>query len=136
MIQRSVGMYIANQLKDQILTPKQQAQADAEAGVVAAPAGQQVRYVAEEEYDDLDGQILRDENGNSLGRAYRVPSVAIYVITKDGRNPAAALRRAIEAGGADLHFLTNDQGRITSVVYIADASTAPVGIEGARADDV
>ncbi|MGC4191737.1 MAG: hypothetical protein QM589_11345 [Thermomicrobiales bacterium] len=134
MIQRSVGMYIANQLKDQILTPKQQAQADAEAGI--APAGQQIRSIAEEEYDDLDGQILRDENGNSLGRAYRVPSVAIYVITKDGRNPAGALRRAIEAGGADLHFLTNDQGRITSVVYVADAQTAPSGIEGARADDV
>jgi len=134
MIQRSVGMYIANQLKEQILTPKQQAEADAAAGAVAA--GQPVRYVAEEEYDDLDGQILRDEDGNSLGRAYRVPSVAIYVITKDGRNPAAALRRAIEAGGADLHFLTNDQGRITSVVYIADQQTAPAGIEGARADDV
>lgn len=134
MIQRSVGMYIANQLKDQILTPKQQAQADAEAG--GAPSGQQIRYPAEEEYDDLDGQILRDGDGNSLGRAYRVPSVAIYVITKDGRNPAATLRRAIEEGGADLHFLTNDQGRITSVVYVADAPSAPTGIEGVRADDV
>ncbi|MGB3330213.1 MAG: hypothetical protein WBA46_14735 [Thermomicrobiales bacterium] len=134
MIQRSVGMYIANQLKDQILTPKQQA--EAEAGAVEAQGGQPVRYVAEEEYDDLDGQILRDADGNSLGRAYRVPSVAIYVITRDGRNPAASLRRAIEAGGADLHFLTNDQGRITSVVYIADQQTAPTGIEGARADDV
>jgi len=136
MIQRSVGMYIANQLKDQILTPKQQAQADAEAGVAAGTAGQQVRYIAEEEYDDLDGQILRDGDGNSLGRAYRVPSVAIYVITRDGRNPAATLRRAIEEGGADLHFLTNDQGRITSVVYVADAPSAPTGIEGVRADDV
>lgn len=135
MIQRSVGMYIANQLKDQILTPKQQAEAEA-AGGVAPVAGQPARAVAEEDYDDLDGQILRDENGNSLGRAYRVPSVAIYVITKDARNPAAALRRAIEAGGADLHFLTNDQGRISSVVYIADAQSAPSGIEGARADDV
>ncbi|MGC4107979.1 MAG: hypothetical protein QM753_16775 [Thermomicrobiales bacterium] len=135
MIQRSVGMYIANQLKDQILTPKQQAQADAEAGIAPA-AAQQVRYPQEEEYDDLDGQILRDADGNSLGRAYRVPSVAIYVISRDGRNPAAALRRAIEDGGADLHFLTNDQGRITSVVYIADQQTAPTGIEGARADDV
>lgn len=133
MLQRKLGMYVANKIKDEIMAPPR-------------PAADEVgdsrrderpdRYEREERYDELDGQILRDGEGNSLGRAYRVPDVAVYVIARDGRNPSADLARAIKDDPSRLVFQTTESGRISSVIYIADEAPSVGGLRGARADDV
>jgi len=129
MLQRRLGMYVANKIKDEIMAPPRPAADD-------AGDERHDRYEREERYDELDGQILRDAEGNSLGRAFRVPDVAVYVIARDGRNPSADLTRAIQNDPSRIVFQTTSSGRISSVIYIADEAPSVGGLRGARADDV
>ncbi|HEU0165649.1 MAG TPA: hypothetical protein VFQ54_11450 [Thermomicrobiales bacterium] len=137
MVQRKLGMYVANKIKDEIMaSPKPGEAIDPATGaVVAAQDGRTTTFVRQDQ-DDLHGQIVRDADGNAIGRAFRVTDVAVYVIARDGRNPGADLTRAIQTDAAHMHFQTTPNGRITSIIYVADENPSATGLHGARADEV
>jgi len=136
MVQRKIGMFVANKIKDEILATPKQTEGGEQEGVRDERYDRYERD-SRDTYDALDGQILRDGDGRSLGRAYRVQDVGIYVIARDGRNPAADLRRAIEEDPSRLHFQTADNGRITAIIYVADETSGGAGaVHAARPDDV
>ncbi len=138
MVQRKLGMYVANRIKDEIMaSPKPATEVQGDGDYRRDERSERSeRHARVEDADDLHGQIVRDDEGNAIGRAYRVPDVALYVIARDGRNPAAELTRAIHQDASRLVFQSTANGRITSLIYVADESPSVGGLHGARADDV
>lgn len=125
MMQRTIGVYIANKIKDEIFSPQQVETEDGE-----------IEYI-EPEHDPLDGELIRDDQGRSLGRAYRVPDVAVYVVSGNNVDPDAELDRALNDPGAEtiIHW---EGDRIAALVYIPEQarSNASTGVRGVRAEDV
>lgn len=125
MMQRTVGMYIANKIKDEIFSPQQVETEDGE-----------IEYI-EPEHDPLDGQLIRDDQGRSIGRAYRVPDVAVYVVSGNNADPDVELERALNDPEAEtiIHW---EGDRIAALVYVPEQarSSAATGIHGVRAEDV
>jgi hypothetical protein len=127
MMQRTVGMYIANRIKDELLKPP-------------VPVDEEVDESGEvrEVYEDpLDGEVIRNDAGETLGVAHRLANVAVYVVGNRGVNANAEMERALE--DPETEIVIHRQGReITALVYIPSvAARAPQSAtRGFRADDV
>ena len=125
MMQRTVGMYIANKIKDEIFSPQQVETEDGE-----------IEYI-EPEHDPLDGELIRDDQGRTIGRAYRVPEIAVYVVAGNNVDPDAELDHALNDPEAEtiIHWEGN---RIAALVYVSKQtrSGAGSGVQGVRAEDV
>ncbi len=124
MMQRTVGMYIANKIKDEILNP---------------PASTKEEYIEEEEaYEDpLDGEVITNADGAVLGIAHRMRDVAVYVVGSRSANANTELERAMNDPEAEV--IIHREGRqITALVYIpSETAELPMsGGQGFRADEV
>lgn len=124
MLQRNIGMYIANKVKDEIFRPEE---IEDEHG--------EVQYL-EPANDPLDGELIRDSAGAVLGRAYRVPA-AVYVVASGDANGDVALEAALNDPEHEtiIHWEGNEIGALVFVSSAARAS-AETGPRGFRADDV
>lgn len=124
MMQRSIGMYIANKVKDEIFRPEQ---VEDEQGAV---------HYVEQEHDPLDGELIRDNSGAVLGRAYRVPA-AVYVVASGEVDADVALENALNDPDHEtiIHWEGNEIGALVFVSSAARESAAK-GPRGFRADDV
>lgn len=125
MIQRNIGLFLANKIKDEIFAPQ----------AVENEEGE-IEYI-EPEHDPLDGELIRDNEGRALGRAYRVPDVAVYVVSGNNIDPDQELDRALNDPEAEtiIHW---EGDRITALVYIPEQArtNAATGVHGLRADDI
>ena len=121
-MQRMAGAYIANRIKQELFPSP--TEPDEESGEVTAAV------------DELDGQVVHDDEGRAIGRAYRLPDVAVYVVT-DNERPEDALVRALRDPDCELIFQT-EAGRATAVIYIPEPLQEPsrANVRGIRADDV
>ena len=124
MMQRSIGMYIANKVKDEIFRPEEVETEDGE-----------VQYV-EQTHDPLDGELIRDNSGAVLGRAYRVPA-SVYVVASGDVDADVALENALNDPDHEtiIHWEGNEIGALVFVSSEAKQSAAK-GPRGFRADDV
>ncbi|MCA9834232.1 MAG: hypothetical protein KC435_09815 [Thermomicrobiales bacterium] len=126
MMQRTIGTYIANKVKDEIFKPTDMVEDD---------AGDEVHYV-EQMSDALHGELIRDSSGAVLGRAYRVPA-AIYVVAANDADVHAALERTLNDPEHEtiLHW---DGSEIGALVFVSGdvRANAESGPRGFRADDV
>lgn len=123
-MQRMAGTYIANRIKQELFDSPQ-------------ANDDEVTEVDEvDEADELDGQIVHDDQGQAIGRAYRLAEVGVYVVTDDG-HPEAALLRALRDPDCHIIFQTAG-GRATAIIYVPEpVAEAPRGtVRGMRADDV
>ncbi len=124
MMQRSIGMYIANKVKDEIFRPEEVETEDGE-----------VQYI-QQENDPLDGELIRDNSGAVLGRAYRVPA-SVYVVASGDVDADVALENALNDPDHEtiIHWEGNEIGALVFVSSEAKQSAAK-GPRGFRADDV
>lgn len=125
MMQRTIGMYIANKVKDEIFRPEEVE--DEETG--------EVQYV-EQSHDPLDGELIRDSHGAVLGRAFRVPA-NVYVVADSDANADAALDAALN--DPDHETIIHWEGdAIGALVFVSSDARAQAskGPRGFRADDV
>lgn len=124
MMQRSIGMYIANKVKDEIFRPEEVATEDGE-----------VQYI-QQDHDPLDGELIRDNSGAVLGRAYRVPA-AVYVVASGDVDADVALEHALNDPEHEtiIHWEGNEIG---ALVFVSSAAreSASKGPRGFRASDV
>ena len=84
---------------------------------------------------DMDGQMISDENGQTIGRAFRLPGVALYVVATGTMPNEDELKRCL-AEANPRTFLHTEDGRLTGVIFVPDASHFPKRVVGGRADDV
>ncbi len=125
MMQRTVGMYIANKIKDEFLNPQDPEQEEVEAVEVQETA------------DALDGQSIANADGQVLGVARRVRNVPVYVVGRNGSNVNTELDRALN--DPDAEIIVHREGRtVTAIVYVPSANaTLPTGpTHGFRSDEV
>ena len=124
MMQRSIGMYIANKVKDEIFRPEEVETEDGE-----------VQYI-QQENDPLHGELIRDNSGAVLGRAYRVPA-SVYVVASGDVDADVALENALNDPDHEtiIHWEGNEIGALVFVSSEAKQSAAK-GPRGFRADDV
>ena len=123
MMQRTIAAYVANKVKDEIFNPKQ---VDEEGET----------HIVEPDVDPLDGELIRDSEGRSLGRAYRVPTAAVYVVSGNNADPDAELERALNDPETEtiIHW---EGDQIGALVFVpSQARSGPQGVMGVRADDV
>ncbi len=116
-MQKMGASYVAKRIADQLMAPP------AKRAEPSEPAA------------DPDGEVFHDEEGQPLGTAYRVPGVAVYVVSDGYDSPQDELERCLAEPESRLFFHTED-GRITGLVYVPDPSRAPRRVEAIRADDV
>lgn len=126
MMQRTVGMYIANKIKDEILNPPSAAAQD--------------EYIEEEEaYEDsLDGEVVTNAAGDVLGVAHRLQNVALYVVGSRTAVANTEMERALNDPDAEV-IVHREGRRITALVYVpSETATMPSASngQGFRADEV
>jgi len=120
MVPKIAGQYIVKRLSDQIMAPPAQ-----------RPAAAQVEDAAE----DLDGQIVTDEDGQSVGTARRLADVAVYVVSDGFDDLESELLRAVNERESRLLIRSVD-GRIAALIYVPDPASAPKRVVGIRSDDI
>lgn len=123
MMQKQIGMFIANKVKDEIFKPEP----------VETEDGETV-YV--QQHDPLDGEIIRDNSGTVLGRAKRVQAAVYVVVGADG-DASTELDRTLNDPDHEtiIHWEDNEIG---ALVFVASdiRAQAQAGPRGFRADDV
>lgn len=124
MMQRTVGMYIANRIKDEILKPP-----------TAEEVYEDEGYEPEE--DLLDGETVTNAEGQVLGVAHRLHNVKVYVVGSRTANANVELERAMH--DPDAEVIIHREGRtITALMYVPTetAQLPSSGGAGLRADEV
>jgi len=131
-VQRVVGGFVAKQVKDILLAPpKPPAEAGSADEAEVGPTEGEIEATAE-----ADEGEFTDEEGRSLGMAYRLPGVAVWVVADRRGERWDELERCLAEPGARL-FLQRERGRVTAIIYAADPTRPPrPRAEGLRADDV
>jgi hypothetical protein len=89
----------------------------------------------EEWVDELDGQPFHDEEGQSLGTAFRLAEVGVYVVSNGYGRPAVEFERALLDPETRLFWRTVD-GRVVALIYVPDPARAPAPPVAMRADDI
>ena len=117
-MQRVVGGYLAKRIGDELFS---------------APARPTVPGPTADD-DDPDQLVLADETGRPLGTAYRLPEVAVYVVS-DGHGHRQDELAWCVADPEGRLFVQRDGGRITGLIYAPAPGRPPTG-EGLRADEV
>lgn len=127
MMQRTIGMYLANRIKDEIFSsPAEEEEFDNE----------QSAQPTVSHHDPLDGELIRDDQGRSLGRAYRVPTANVYVVAGNNANPDKALEQALNDPNAQTIIHWQDD-QIAALIFVPEnVVEASSGMHGFRADDV
>ena len=123
MVQKIGASYIAKRIADHVMAPPAPAAEPAEATAPREPAG------------EPDGQVVHDEEGRDIGRAYRVPGVAVYVVWDGYGDRAEELERCLAEPESRLFFRTEGR-RITGLIYASDPNRPSRRVQGLRADDV
>jgi predicted RNA-binding protein YlqC (UPF0109 family) len=123
-MQRTVGMYIANRIKDEILKPP--------------TVEEEVNDTYQEpEEDHLDGETVTNAEGQVLGVAHRLHEVKVYVVGGRTANTNLELERAMHDPDAEV-IIHREGRRITALMYVpSQTATLPsTGGPGLRADEV
>jgi hypothetical protein len=128
MVQRIGAQYLVKRITDYVTAPPPEAEAPVQPGAEAAPPAAIRR-------PELDGEEIRDDEGQRLGTARWVRDIAVYVVTDGFGDRVEALQRCIGDPETRVLFHTVD-GRLAGLIYVPDPNKAPANAGGMRADDV
>jgi hypothetical protein len=79
--------------------------------------------------------LVNDENGRSIGTAYRVADVAVYVVTNPQFDRAAELQQSLSDPETQIYF-HHENGRLVGIIYAPSKTRSLGDVQGGRADDV
>jgi hypothetical protein len=128
MVQKIGAQYLVKRVTDYVMAPPTQAGEPAPGETATAPP-------AAAGGPDLDGEQIRDDEGQRLGTARRLRDVAVYVVSDGFGDRVEALQRCIEDPETRVLFHTVD-GRLAGLIYVPDPGKAPASSGGMRADEV
>ena len=119
-MQKVVGGYLVKRIESELFAPP------AQPAKSSPPAD-----------DDVDGdrRFVSDERRRRLGTAYRVPGVAVYVVSDGHGYRQDELEWCLGDPDSRL-FVERDGGRITGLIYAPASARRRRRVEGLRADDV
>ena len=132
MVQKIGAQYIAKRVADQLLNPTSTAQPTTE---TAQPVQAQAPAAAAGRSQFPDVITVNDETGRSIGSAYRVSDVAVYVVTSPVQDRAAELEHSFSDSETQIYF-HHENGRLAGIIYAPARSRTLGNLQGGRADDV
>jgi hypothetical protein len=100
------------------------------------PAQQQAYQAPVEEYDEFDGEIVNDEEGNAIGTAHRMRSIGIYLVSDSHGNLEKELQDCIEDEESRKYFIRDKRGRLTGVIFAPHQDRMPTRAQALRADEI
>ena len=121
-MQKVVGGYLVKRIEAELFAPPAQAAEPKPSPDEAAP-------------DALDRLDVADERGRPLGTAFRLPGVAVYVVS-DGHGYRQDELEWCLADPSSRVFVQRDGGRITGLVYAPARKRPRRRVEALRADEV
>ena len=125
-MQRTIATYLAARVKDEIFAkPNQETE----------PEQEQIEAPAQVEHDPLDGELIRDDDGNPLGRATRMQDISVYVVAPRSASAEHEFQRGLEDPETEVIWHQED-GRITALIYVPTQGSMAGETEGFRPDDV
>jgi hypothetical protein len=130
LVQKIGAQYLVKRISDYVTAP-QPAEDSEQPQPVDAPS----RPVEESVPDLLDGQVVRNEEGQSVGIARRVHEVSVYVIGEGFGDRVQMVQDAIDDPDSNILFHSVD-GRLAGIIYVPDPSKRVAKSTGMRADDV
>ena len=125
-MQKIGAQYLVKRISDYVTAPPPQANED-------EPAPAAAKAVASG--PDLDGEEIRDDEGQRLGTARRLHNVAVYVVSDGFGDRTELLQQCLDDPESRVLFHTVD-GRLAGLIYVPDPSKAPPRTGGMRADEV
>ncbi len=118
-MQKMVGGYLVKRIGDELFSaPPQRAESEP----------------SREEDDDADRLVLTDDEGRPLGTAYRLPGVAVYVVSDGHGHRQDDLEWCLGEGEGRV-FVQREGGRIVGLIYAPTASAA-TAVAALRAEEV
>jgi hypothetical protein len=133
VVQKIGAQYLAKKIADQMLNPTPAAQpaaADqAQSMQSSATASSSPRSQGSEML------LVNDENGRSIGAAYRVADVAVYVVTNPQFDRASELQQSLSDPETQIYF-HHENGRLAGIIYAPSKTRSLGDVQGGRADDV
>jgi hypothetical protein len=128
MVQKIGAQYLVKRVTDYVMAPPASA---AEPESEQQPSSSAPEVIG----PDLDGEEIRDDEGQRLGIARRLRDVAVYIVSDGFGDRLAVLQQAFEDPETKVLFHTVD-GRLAGLIYVPDPSKAPPRAGGMRADEV
>jgi hypothetical protein len=131
MVQKIGAQYLMKRVSDYVTAPP--ATAEAKATEPTEPRATAAHDI--DESNNLDGEAIRDDDGQVIGIARRVRDVAVYVISDTSANRLDVLHGCVDDPESRVLFQTVD-GRLVGLIYVPDPDKAPPRVGGFRADDI
>jgi hypothetical protein len=131
MVQKIGAQYLVKRISDYVTAPPATAESKAMESTETRPT------IAEtlEDGHDLDGEAIRDDDGQVIGIARRIRNIAVYVISDTSTHRLEALQECVDDPESRVLFQTVD-GRLAGLIYVPDPEKAPPRVGGFRADDI
>ena len=144
-MQRVAGQFVVKKFADQLLgsdeKPAQQNQNQQQGGAPEqqnqqqyAPAPQ--AGAAQVSGGELNGNMIYDDDGNRLGIARHVSEVSVYLISHNATELNRTLQQAVNDPDTEIRFSTDNNGRVTGLIYVPSSARAAQSIPGIRSDDI
>ena len=129
-MQRVGASYVGKKVYDYLMTPSEKPEEpEPETGPVEPVA------VAAPIEDGIDGQLIRDDEGQPLGTARRVAGVGVYLVSDGYINATREFAEILSEPETRLLW-REEEGRITALFYVPDPSRIAQRPRAMRADDV
>lgn len=136
MVVPKIGaQWAIKQIADQVMAPPPGA-AQAPADPAAAPAQQYHQAPPVEEFDEFDGEIVNDENGDAIGTAHRMRAINIYLVSDSHGNLEKELQDCLEDDESRRYFVRDKRGRLTGVIFAPHPDRMAKKAEALRADEI
>ena len=120
-MQRKAGAFLVKRIGDELFAKP------------SSPPPAEPESAADE--DDLDRRPFTDEDGQTLGTAYRLPGIAVYVVLDRPGDRNAELERCLEEPESQL-YVRREGGRITALIYTPHPNRPRPQGDAPRAEDV
>jgi hypothetical protein len=131
VVQKIGAQYIAKRVADQLLNPTPAPATE----TTAAPAQASAPAAAPARSQGPEVLAVADETGRTIGSAYRVTDVAVYIVANPNLDRAAELEHSFSDPETQIYF-HHENGRLAGIIYAPARSRTLGNLQGGRADDV
>ena len=144
-MQRVAGQFVVKKFADQLLgSDEKQAQQNQnqQGGAPEQQNQNQQQYAAPQAAPaqvsggELNGNMIYDDDGNRLGIARHVSEVSVYLISHNANELNRTLQQAVNDPDTEIRFSTDNNGRVTGLIYVPSSARAAQSIPGIRSDDI
>jgi hypothetical protein len=137
MVVPKIGaQWAIKQIADQVMAPPPSAQPAVDPNAPQGAPPQHYQAPPVEEYDEYDGEIINDENGDPIGTAHRMRAVNIYLVSDSHGNLEKELQDCLQDEDSRRYFIRDKRGRLTGVIFAPHPDRMPQKAEALRADEI